>query len=151
MKINGQWIEQKLSQNGFTVQDLSDQSGLDVAEIQKMIETSEGNELDWNTVLSTLNQYPALYAPANDLLTIIEGQMEQSSADEPCTIFYGVNQSDLLFVAIQFSDLSVHGANVSRDYLHRIDQVSLGQAYALFQAQADAIANAGAKLKNNRE
>ncbi len=143
MKINGQWIEQKLSQNGFTVSDLAAQSGLDAETIEKMIKTDEGEELDWNTVLSTLNQYPALYAPANDLLAIIEGQIEQSSADDPCTVFYGVNQSDLLFVAIQFSDLSVHGANVSLDYLHRLDQVSLGQALALFQAQADAMANAG--------
>ncbi len=146
MKNKGEFIKQKLSQNGFNIQDLASQSGLSAAQIEKMIQTGQANEEDWNIVLDTFDQYPALYAPAEDLVEQIKGQIAQSSADDPCTIFYGVNQSDLLFVAVQFTDLSVQGANVDLGYLHRLDHVSLGQALALFEAQADAIANASAHL-----
>ncbi|MBF0578462.1 hypothetical protein IM774_01365 [Erysipelotrichaceae bacterium RD49] len=148
MQNKGEFIEQKLSQNGFNVQDLANQSGLSAGQIEKMIKTSQADEEEWNIVLDTLNQYPALYAPADDLLEEIKGQIAQSSPDDPCTVFYGVNQSDLLFVAVQCADLSVLGANVDLGYLHRLDNVSLGQALALFEAQADAIANASAHLKD---
>lgn len=148
MQNKGELIKQKLSQNGFNVQDLASQSGLSVDQIEQVIKTGEADEETWNIILDTFNQYPALYAPADDLLAEIKGQILQSSADDPCTIFYGVNQSDLLFVAVQFADLSVQGANVDLDYLHRLDNVTLGQALALFEAQADAIANASAHLKD---
>lgn len=38
--MDGECLEQKLSQNGFTAQDLSGQTGLDLKTIQAMISNS---------------------------------------------------------------------------------------------------------------
>lgn len=140
--MDGEYLEQKLSQNGFTAQDLSGQTGLDLKTIQAMIANNEGSQDDWNIVLDTLNQYPVLYYPAEEIIEDINDRISQDGDKDPCTIFYGVNQSELVFAVCQFSDGSLHGANVNTTYLHRLDPVTLAQAKELFEAQNAALANA---------
>ncbi len=140
--MDGEYLEQKLSQNGFTAEDLSEQTGLDLKTVESMIQDNKGSQEDWDVVLGILNQYPVLYYPAGDIVDEINQQIGQTGDDDTCTIFYGVNQSELVFALCQFTDGSLHGANVDPTYLHRLDNVTLAQAKELFEAQAAALANA---------
>ncbi len=117
MKKDGEWLKQKLAQNGFDLQDLSKQSGISLERLEEIAASQSTDQEDWNVILSVLNDYPTLYAPSSDLIGEIQSRIEAAGEDDPCTVFYGVNQGDLLFVLCQFSDLSLHGANVSPQYL----------------------------------
>lgn len=128
------WLEQKLAQNGFTLKDLAAQTGLSLEAIEQLSKTERGSDPQWNLVLSTLNSYPALYAPGRDLCDLIGMRIQEEGRDALCTVYYGVNQSDLLFVACRFDDASLHGANVDVSLLKHFS-IPLGDAYALFEAQ----------------
>lgn len=134
------WLEQKLAQNGFTLEDLSKQTGIDRSTLLKMAEKEEARDEQWNTVLSVLNSYPILYTPSADLLDLLRQRIEQSSAQEMCTVYYGVNQSNLIFALCQFEDGSIHGANVQPDFLRSL-HLPLGEVLQLFQAQELALEN----------
>ncbi len=141
MKKDGEWLKQKLAQSGFTLEDLASQSGLPQQQLEKMANNEEGTDEEWNMILSVLNDYPTLYMPSADLLDEIRNQIQSSSPTDPCTVYYGINQSDLLFVLCRFADLSMHGANVDPQYLFSLD-LNLGQALRLFQEQQMAADNA---------
>ncbi|UNT96877.1 hypothetical protein [Allobaculum mucilyticum] len=135
------WLEQKLAQNGFTLHDLSVQTGLSMDVLQKLNQQGKGDSEEWNIVLDALNQYPVLYAPDPQILSDLSERIEEEGGDASCTVYYGVNQSDLLFVLCRFDDGSLHGADVETDDL-RMLPMSLNDALELFTAQNFAIENA---------
>lgn len=138
---NGKWLLQKLSQNGFTLQDLANQTGIDVNTLQTIVDTNQADQMVWDVILDTLNQYPTLYYPASDIVSEIEAQIQATSAENTCTIYYGVNQGELVFALCRFDDGSLHGANVSCDYLHSF-QIPLSAAKELFFCQEASLENA---------
>lgn len=138
---NGKWLLQKLSQNGFTLQDLANQTGIDVNTLQTIVDTNQADQMVWDVILDTLNQYPTLYYPAGDIVSEIEAQIQATSAENTCTIYYGVNQGELVFALCRFDDGSLHGANVSCDYLHSF-QIPLSAAKELFFCQEASLENA---------
>ncbi|MBD5424207.1 MAG: hypothetical protein HDR44_03695 [Allobaculum sp.] len=141
---NGSWLAQKLLQNGFTVQDLAAQTDLDANTIQAIIDQNEADPEVWTIILGTLNQYPTLYYPASDLIQEIQAQMEATSPSNECTVYYGVNQGELVFALCRFDDGSLHGANVAPDYLHTLS-MPLEAAKELFFCQQASLENATAK------
>ncbi len=143
-KANGSWLAQKLLQNGFTLQDLAAQTGLDLNTLQAIVDHNEADPQVWAVVLETLNQYPTLYYPAGDLIQEIQAQIEATSASNDCLVYYGVNQGELVFALCRFEDGSLHGANVDPTYLHTL-QLPLQAAQELFFCQQASLENARAK------
>lgn len=135
------WLEQKLAQNGLTLADLSKQTDLPLQTLEELSKTEKGTSPEWNLVLSTINSYPALYAPSQDLPALLESRMQSEGDDAQCIVYYGVNQSDLLFVACRFDDGTLHGANVDVTNLKHFP-LTLRQAYDLFSAQLMSQTNA---------
>lgn len=116
MDIN--WMNQKLAQNGFTLQDLSEQTGLPLEKLETISSTSSADEADWNLILDTLNDYPALQAPAADILQDLQQDIETYGADAQVRVYYGVNQSDLIFCEYEcLEDGRLHGAPVPITFL----------------------------------
>ena len=141
---NGSWLAQKLLQNGFTVQDLAAQTDLDANTIQSIIDHNEADPEVWAIILGTLNQYPTLYYPTRDLLNEVQAQIEATSSTNECTVYYGVNQGELVFALCRFDDGSLHGANVDPTYLHTLS-LPLQAAQELFFCQQASLENAAAK------
>ena len=133
--MNGKWLEQKLNQNGFGPEDLAEQTGLSIKTIKDIIRTSEADPEDWNLILDTLNQYPAVRTPSSDILKDLEADLEQWGKDALCVVYYGVNQNLLGFTGYQnLSDLQYHGAPVNTEFLSTL-QVTLQEAWELFRKQ----------------
>lgn len=140
-QANGKWLAQKLLQNGFTLEDLANQTGIDITTLKAIENTNQADQDVWDVVLDTLNQYPTLYYPASDIVSEINAQIEATSADNTCIVYYGVNQGELVFALCRFDDGSLHGANVSCDYLHSF-QLPLSAAKDLFFCQEASLENA---------
>lgn len=140
MEKNGKWLSQKLSQNGFSAEDLARQSGLPLETIQSLIHDQNADAVTWDLVLDVLNQYPVLYYPAGDLIDLIDQKIAAGSGQEQCLVCYGVNQDQLVFAACRFDDGSLHGASVDPTMLRWLE-LTLEEARDLFFAQNCAIAN----------
>lgn len=138
--MDGKWLSQKLSQNGFSAEDLARQSGLDLSVIQNMIQDQDASKEDWDIVLGVMNQYPTLYYPTKDLIDLIDQQINTGSGQEQCIVYYGVNQDQLIFAGCRFDDGSLHGANVDPTMLRWLE-LTLEEARDLFFAQASANEN----------
>lgn len=147
MEMNGKWLAQKLSQNGFSAQDLARQSGLSLDTIQAMIKDEKADSTDWDIVLDVLNQYPTLYYPAQDLIDLIDQKIAAGSGQEQCLVCYGVNQDQLVFAACRFDDGSLHGANIDPTMLRWLE-LTLEEARDLFYAQNCANANGALRQKD---
>lgn len=133
--MNGKWLEQKLNQNGFGPEDLAKQTGLSQETIENMIKTSQADEADWNIVLDTLNQYPAIMTPSAEILEDLKQDIEQWGDDVVCVVYYGVNQNLMAFTGYQnLCDNRYHGANVNTEFLSSL-QTELKEAYELFKKQ----------------
>lgn len=143
MEAKGKWLAQKLLQNGFTAQDLAAQTDLPLSTIQSILDTNEAQDEVWDIILGTLNQYPTLYYPASDIIQEIQSQIAATSPTNDCTVYYGVNQGELVFALCRFDDGSLHGANVDPTYLHTL-QLPLQAAQELFFCQQASLQNATA-------
>ncbi len=55
MRRDGEWLKQKLAQSGFTLEDLANQSGLPLGQLEKIARNEEGTDEEWNEILSVLN------------------------------------------------------------------------------------------------
>ena len=103
--------------------------------MKDIIRTSQADPEDWDLILNTLNQYPAVRTPSADILKDLEADLEQCGKKAPCVIYYGVNQNLLGFVGYQnLSDLQYHGAQTSTEFLSTL-QITLQEAYELFKKQ----------------
>lgn len=133
--MDGKWLVQKLQQNGFTLQDLAGQSGIALPVLEKIANSDEGSAQDWDTILSVLNQYPAVRYPASDILDDIAADIETYGSDAPCNVFYGVSDNSLVFCEYQCLDGGgLHGANVDTTYLSMM-QISLADLQVVMTRQ----------------
>lgn len=133
--MNGKWLEQKLAQNGFTPQDLADQTQLSLQTIQEVIADQDADNEVWDLILSTLNQYPRVIIPDAQVLNDLKNDIETYGQDAQCLVFYGVNQNQLAFCEYQcLEDQKMHGANVPTEYLSSLP-MSLADALQLFTKQ----------------
>lgn len=142
---NGAWLKQKLAQNGFTLEDLAAQSGLSPETIHALADDETGTNEAWDIVLGVLNDYPALFAPADSILDDLRALVRQGMGEELVDVYYGVNQSDLLFCCVKNeANGRMMGSDVEVRWLRMIPMM-VTDALALFQAQSLAIANAAAQ------
>ena len=128
------WLEQKLAQNGFTLEDLAQQSGLSLQQIQELAQTQRGTSPQWDLVLGVLNSYPSVRIPSSDILDQLQNDL-QTYPDGQAMLFYGVSDGAITFTGYQnLSDGAYHGSNTDQTYLSRL-VCSLDQALTLFTRQ----------------
>lgn len=133
--LNNTWLVQKLAQNGFTLDDLSSQTGLPVSVLEQLAQSEKGSSPEWDTVLDILNQYPSVRYPAADILQDIDADIEQFTDQAMCNVYYGVSDNSLVFCEYQCLDGgNMHGANVDAAYLSCL-QLPLSQLKELMIRQ----------------
>lgn len=139
--MDGKWLLQKLSQNGFDLEDLSNQTGLSVEKLSYFTKNDEADKNEWNLILSTFNEYPALRYPSVDILENLKEDIKQFGSEAPVKIYYGVNQAQLIFTEYEcLGNGHRHGTNVPVDYLSSFT-IPLKDAYTLFKKQQYTIEN----------
>lgn len=133
MDIN--WMNQKLAQNGFTLEDLAGQTGLSLETLETISRTGQADEADWNLILDTLNDYPAIQAPSADILQDLQQDISIYGDQAQVRVYYGVNQTDLIFCEYEcLEDGRLHGAPVPITFLSDFT-LSLEDALTLFTRQ----------------
>lgn len=140
-----EWLKNKLAQNGYTLNDLALQTGLSQEEIEQAAAKGEADQLDWDVILDTLNQYPAWRYPSAQIVQELEGDISEFGGDGACEVYYGVNQEELVFSACRvLANGSIHGANLSQEALEyaSILHLSLQEAKTLFEKQQFSLENA---------
>lgn len=141
----GEWLKQKLSQNGISMDDFAEQTGIDTQDLEQIAAGAPATRMQWDVILSTLNEYPILYYPAAEVITDLKNAVANGQGDARVNVYYGVNQSSLIFACYQdLATMEMHGADVDTQMLHVLD-LSTEEALALFSAQQDAQNNADLK------
>lgn len=142
MNKKGEWLAQILSQNGFSLENLAGQTGLDLSLIQKACSEEEADSEVWNIILDTVNDYPAIRTPDSDILGLLDQDIQKYGSDAECIVYYGVNQNLLGFCEYRcLDDLNMHGANVDTEFLSSL-QLTLAEAKELFEKQNYTVQNA---------
>lgn len=137
--MNNTWLAQKLAQNGFTFEDLSAQTSISVEDLEKLSQTERGDSLEWNTVLSVLNDYPSVRIPSSSILDDLNNDLNEYP-DGQAQCFYGFEDGAAVFTGyINLDDGQYHGSNTAREYLSSLT-CSLQDALTLFTRQ-NAAAN----------
>jgi transcriptional regulator with XRE-family HTH domain len=139
MQTKSQWLSSVLKSNGFSLQDLSDQCGVSMENLNKIIHNQPVSKDVWNQVLCTLNDYPTLYYPDASILSSLQQDIDEYGQDYMCRVFYGVNASNLIFCDYMLLGSSQdHGANVDLSTLNAL-HISLKEALQLLTKQNDTI------------
>lgn len=129
------WLKQKLAQNGFTLKDLADQTGLPLCKLEKAVETQNAKQSVWNAILDVMNDYPAVRYPSAQILNDLAQDVSSYGEEALCLVYYGVNQNELVFCEYQsLTDMEMHGANVGTTFLSTL-KLTLGEAQELFTRQ----------------
>lgn len=133
--MKGKWLVQKLNQNGFSLQDLSSQTGLSLAMLQSVAADELADPMVWDVIMDTLNQYPAVMTPASSVLEDLNQDIQKWGQDGKCIVYYGVNQNLLGFCEYKnLADGEIHGANVDTQFLASME-LTLKEALELFTKQ----------------
>lgn len=133
--MDGKWLSQKLAQNGFTPADLAKQTGLDLQTIEQVINNQSADEQTWNLILDTLNLYPRVTVPSEQVLLDLKNDIDTYGSDAACIVFYSVNQNQLAFCEYRpLENMTMHGGNVPTQFLSQM-QITLGEALDLFTKQ----------------
>lgn len=135
MQKNAKWLEGVLNANGFTAADLQKQTGLAAKDIQAVMQDEPASEMVWNTILSTVNAYPALDYPSADILRDLAADIESEGPQGECIVYYGVSAGDLIFTSYMLlSDMQLKGAQASPKWQAQLP-MHLEQAQVLFTKQ----------------
>lgn len=139
--MDQKWLEQKLSQNGFNLQDLSGQTGIPLSVLETLDETNEETKVVWDMVLNTLNNYPAVRYPSADILDDLADDIQTYSADAQCEVDYGAGDGSLVFVGyLCLENGRWHGSSMPREYLSHM-HLTLKEARRLFERQNNTISD----------
>lgn len=139
--MDGKWLQDKLNQNGFTDEDLAEQTGLSLDQIQQVINDQSASQEVWDVILGVLNQYPAVRYPNADILKDIEADIAAYGDQAQVQVYYGVTDNSLVFSEyLCVENGMMHGANVPTEYLSMLT-ITLEQARTLFTRQNCTIQN----------
>lgn len=129
------WMKQKLAQNGFTLQDLAEQTQIPLETLEQVSRNELADESVWDIILETLNDYPALQAPSAEVLQDLQNDLQTYGEEAQVRVYYGVNQTDLIFCEYEcLEDGRIHGASVPVDFLSDF-VLPLKDALTLFAKQ----------------
>lgn len=130
-----EWLNKILAANGFSLDDLSNQTGISKHKIEKIASSENADKDEWNAILTTINTYPALDYPSGTILEQIKSDIDNLGIEARCIVYYGVNAGNLIFCDYKAEgDLEEHGANVPLEFLSQLN-LSLQEAYELFRKQ----------------
>ena len=126
------WLTGVLAANGLNESDVQKALGMPEGELNRLVQDEEADKAAWNQVLSFLNDLPSLSYPAADILEDLDDCIRNSGAQVGCTVYYGVNASDLIFTG--FRDVVTdryYGSNSSSPALKSL-HLTLQEAWDLF-------------------
>ena len=129
------WLTGVLSANGMDEQDLEKALGLKPGTVRILAADDEAQPAVWNEVLTWFNDLPTLDYPAADILARIDSCIQAAGPESRCTVYYGVNASDLIFTGVRDTASDAYYGSDSESPLLRTLDLSLGEARELFFKQ----------------
>lgn len=133
---NGQWLKKVLAANGYTPEELINQTGLSEREVENVLNDKPAKKDTWNVILTQINNYPTIDYPSDEILQDLKRDIEQETAQARCYVYYGVNSSDLIFCDYTLiGSNQEEGANVNLQMLSSLN-LSLQEALELFTKQS---------------
>lgn len=130
-----EWLTGVLAANGMDEADLEQALGLSAGTVQELAQDEEARKDVWNEVLTWFNDLPTLSYPAADILQDLDACIQSSGAQSGCTVYYGVNASDLIFTGVRDSASDAYyGSNTDSPLLKTL-KLTLGEARELFFKQ----------------